>query len=933
MTMVAGQRLGPYEIQFLLGAGGMGEVYKARDTRLDRTVAIKVLPSNLASHPDRRARFEREAKTIASLNHPHICTLHDVGQQDGTTYLVMEHLVGESLADRLRRGPLPVAQVLDLGAQIADALAAAHRAGIVHRDLKPANVMLVGSGRTGSGTVRTVKLLDFGLAKLSAHGEAPAATMEDAATETATLTGRGTIVGTLPYMAPEQVQGLPADGRTDIWALGAILYEMATGVRAFDAGSAPSLIAAILAQEPPSLTARLPLTPPALDRTVRRCLAKQPEDRWASAHDIAEELRGLELDAKQAPTQARASAVTWPPRAAVLVTAALLVAALGAGIYLATQRRPGPSAAPVTGPVQRTLVRVSFEPGVQSEPTWSPDGRFIAYTANRAGNLDIWVQPVSGGDPVQVTKHPAHDMQPAWSPDGRWIAYRSERDPSGIYVAPALGGRERRVSSVGYRPQWSLDGSQLLVVDGEADAVELQERAFLVALDGGPPREVAPPSGTEFRRHVTWYPPGGMISYWASGDTGGICIESLDGSVRRTLRMSEEDNRRFAEAGIDLARFRWAPEGDAILFEAGSGYSHASGRWLANLWKVRVDPVGFEVRGVPERLTSGTTVDRGLALSADGSRVAFTSRTETTRLWAMPLDAHGVVSGAGMAITEPFSFNPSFDLSLDGNTVAYCAALAGRDAVQLWLLDLTSGRREMLEESLHCFGPRFSPDGRWISYRRGLRRPDGGVRTQIIALPRGKGEEWLMPNDLVVLTDWSANNDAVLGTCRADWDTLGARVCRAPVDGGSASSALIADSEWNLWQSRYSPDGRWVVFNAVPRRRGGFSTIGIARAEGGAWTRLTDPDRFADKPRWSPDGRSIYFVGNLEPPFFDVWALPLEPQTGRAAGKPSRVTRFDGPEETIPVNYATELGVSQHRLVLNVQESSGNIWVLDSVDR
>src|SRR5512136_1637379 len=278
MPLSSGARLGPYEIQGAIGAGGMGEVYKARDTRLDRTVAIKVLPAHVSPDPERRARFEREAKTIAGLTHSHICTLYDVGESEGSTFLVMEHLTGETLAQRLERGPLPLAQALTVGTEIADALAAAHRQGVVHRDLKPGNVMLTKAG---------AKLLDFGLAKLKGHGDRPAAAhLASAPTQSMPLTGEGMIVGTLQYMAPEQVEGKPADARTDLWALGAILYEMVTGKWAFEGTSAASLIGNIMNAEPASVSSLQPLTPPAVDRLVRQCLAKAPDDRWDTAHDV-----------------------------------------------------------------------------------------------------------------------------------------------------------------------------------------------------------------------------------------------------------------------------------------------------------------------------------------------------------------------------------------------------------------------------------------------------------------------------------------------------------------------------------------------------------------------------------------------------------------------------------------------------------------------
>src|SRR5215468_66278 len=290
MTLAAGTKLGPYEIQGPLGAGGMGEVYKARDTRLERTVAVKVLPKHLSASPEVRQRFEREAKTVSQLSHPHICALYDVGREGETEYLVMEYLEGETLAERLVKGPLPLEQTLRCGIEITDALDKAHRRGIVHRDLKPGNVMLTRSG---------VKILDFGLAK-AIQPESSAAAVTSLPTDGPALTAEGTIVGTLQYMAPEQLEGRESDARTDIFALGAVLYEMATGQKAFSGRSRASLIGAILRDEPPLVSAAQPMTPPALDRVVRTCLAKDPEERWQSAHDIKSELAWIAQAGSQA---------------------------------------------------------------------------------------------------------------------------------------------------------------------------------------------------------------------------------------------------------------------------------------------------------------------------------------------------------------------------------------------------------------------------------------------------------------------------------------------------------------------------------------------------------------------------------------------------------------------------------------------------------
>jgi tetratricopeptide (TPR) repeat protein len=329
MALEAGTRLGRYEVLGLLGAGGMGQVYRARDTRLERTVALKVLPVEFASEPIRRARFDREARAISALEHPHICTLYDVGEEGGRAYLVMEHLEGGTLAARLWKGPLPLAQVLEVGTQIADALATAHQHGIVHRDLKPGNVMLTKTG---------VKLLDFGLARLTGQGEHPVVEeLTSASTEADLLTGQGNILGTVPYMAPEQLEGRPADARTDIWALGVVLYEMLTGRRPFEGGSAATLIVAILQQEPPSLASLEPLAPPALEHVVGRCLAKDPDARWQTARDVASELGWISRGRTAAPapapstvTPARRRRRAWAHRA---VPALLLAAAAVTGVW------------------------------------------------------------------------------------------------------------------------------------------------------------------------------------------------------------------------------------------------------------------------------------------------------------------------------------------------------------------------------------------------------------------------------------------------------------------------------------------------------------------------------------------------------------------------------------------------------------------------
>ncbi len=409
MDIGTGTRFGPYEITAPLGAGGMGQVWRAKDTRLEREVAIKVLPHDFSANAQFQARFEREAKTISSLNHPHICTLHDVGHEDGTHYLVMEMIEGDSLADRLQKGRLPMDQVLRFGGQIADALDAAHRKGIIHRDLKPGNVMLTKAG---------AKLLDFGLAKAGAPTSGIMAGMTEMPTQARPLTQEGTILGTFQYMAPEQLEGEEADARTDIFALGALLYEMATGQRAFDGKTRTSLIASIVSGTPRSISELVPMTPPAFEHLVRRCLEKDPDDRLQSAHDIADELRWIAEAGSQAgvPVPIARRRVTRDRILAVALAAALVV--IGALALRAWQARFDRQQS-----FNLTIPAISAEYSRAGLATISPDGTMVAFTADgKDEKRRLWVRSLDSftATPLEGTETP---LTFCWSPDSRALAF------------------------------------------------------------------------------------------------------------------------------------------------------------------------------------------------------------------------------------------------------------------------------------------------------------------------------------------------------------------------------------------------------------------------------------------------------------------------------------------------------------------------------
>src|ERR1700736_3269627 len=525
MPILPGRRLGPYEILSAIGAGGMGEVYRAKDTRLNRIVAIKVLPSHLADSPELRERFEREARTIASLNHPHICVLHDIGQQDGVDYLVMEYLEGETLAQRLLKGPLPLELVLQYAIEISDALDKAHRKGVTHRDLKPGNIML-----TKTGT----KLLDFGLAKLKQEVAPANVQLSQLATADDPLTAKGTIVGTLQYMAPEQLEGKEVDARTDIFAFGAVMYEMATGKKCFEGKSQASLIAAILQIDPPSMSSLQPMTPPALDRVVKTCLAKDPDGRWQTAADITKQLKWIAEGGSQVgltPTAAMKGIRSLGRSTLILSLGALLFGASVAS--LATWNlKPAPAQPPkpvsrftITLPPGQQLAGVDIGPAV----ALSPDGTHVAYVAGQAGTQLLYHRAMDRleASPILGTEGA---INPFFSPDGQWVGFFA-------------GGKLKKVS-----------------VSGGA-ALTLGDAVFPRGANWGSQGTIAfAPTNGSVLKHVS---------------DGGSTLQSL------TRFEKGESSHRWPE---------FLPGGKAVLFVAGQ----AAGNWINT--QVAVQLVGKRSR-------------------------------------------------------------------------------------------------------------------------------------------------------------------------------------------------------------------------------------------------------------------------------------------------------------------------------------------------
>ena len=614
VPLTTNTRLGPYEIVGPLGAGGMGEVYLARDTRLGREVAIKVLPAELSNDPDRLQRFEREAKAVSALNHPHIVTLYEVGESPAGPFLVLEKIDGQSLRDLMRDGVLSVKRLLAIGAQVAEGLAKAHAAGIVHRDLKPENIMVSADG--------FAKILDFGLAKL-VYPELDADAIADATT-LAAKTGTAMILGTLGYLSPEQAAGKPADFRSDQFALGVILYELATGEPPFKRQTTAESLAAVIREELAPLRTRSPAVPAQLSWIVERCLAKHPNDRYASSKDLARDLADLRdhlseisLSGPRGHLDTRPQSSTWV-RQGVLAMGVLAIAA-GLGWFA---RGAAPT---TTAPLSIDIERLTALPGVESEPTIAPDGKSVAYVRNG----DLYLQRVGGRNPILLTPNsPARDFAPAFSPDGKRLAFNSDRDGGGIYVMGETGENVRRVTTRGFRPAWTPDGRELVFAASSADvgydgnlgqrleAVEIQSEKIRTIFDGSAQSPAVSPNG----RHV---------AFWGL-ETGGTAQRDLWTVPLAGLQPGQTPTRLTNDAAHDWSP-EWSPDGRWLYF-----VSERSGS--PNLWRIPMDEASGRSRGAPQPVTLSSSYVARVRGSSDGKTFVFSSRSLSTQLMRATFD-------------------------------------------------------------------------------------------------------------------------------------------------------------------------------------------------------------------------------------------------------------------------------------------------------
>ena len=651
-----------------------------------------------------------------------------------------------------------------------------------------------------------------------------------------------------------------------------------------------------------------------------------PTGRASQWHEPPDPAAGSEADGDADERVLTAVAVPAARWSIAGVFAAISCVLLAIVVAATVPRRADPTPQP-----RRTLQRITFdEAALPRDASWSPDGQWVVYTSDRAGNADLWKQRLGDPDPVRLTTSEVNESQPHWSPDGRSIVFRSERDGGGLHIIPAGGGDERIVSTFGYEPLWSPDGT--LILFKRTVVLPALPTIYVVGLDGRPPRPVRPDILGPFSSlHAAWHPDGKRISIWGvtGEDEMRFVTVPLDGGSPTAHQISARVHRDFAS--VSARTFVWAPSGRHIYFEGSTGDTE-------NVWRVTVDPVtGAWVDG-PERLTTGAGQESHVAISPDGTRVTFTTTSSRTRLWAFPLNrTNGRLSGQPFPITSGSTGEVDFDVRADGAKLAYRAVRAGRN--ELWERSIADGQERLLLSSTDArlTKPRWSPDGTRLAFSRCPTRGHA-VAVSLVHVD-GSGERVVTtPGRLEMqMSDWSKDGQSILGACRFSPSERYSS-CLVPVSNGDQTAhpavrVIASDPKRNLFNQRFSPDQRWITFLAHDLLYASTSTIYVASATGGPWIAMTDGGWFDDKPRWSPDGRIVYFVSNRSG-IANIWGRRFETSTGAPIGEPFPVTSFRSAQfQLTPRTVQMDIAITATHLLLPMSESRSDIWMLSQVDR
>jgi eukaryotic-like serine/threonine-protein kinase len=901
---LVGQTLLHYRVTEKIGEGGMGAVYKAVDTHLDRPVAVKVLPPDKVADPERKARFVQEAKAASALRHPNIVVIHDIASDRGLDFIVMELVEGQPLDQLVGRRGLKLGEALAYAVQIADGLAKAHGAGIVHRDLKPTNVMVTADG--------LVKILDFGLAKLtetSPSSEAgPTMTI---GREEKPRTEEGYILGTAAYMSPEQAEGRKVDARSDIFSFGTVLYEMLTGRRAFGRDSRIKTLAAVLNEEPKPASAVIETVPGELERIIGRCLRKDPQRRWQTMSDLKVALQDLKEDSESGKLQAPAAARKGPGRL-VGIAAGVVIIATAVLLVKLVLLKP-------KGPVEYDIIPMTFDSGMTSFPTLAPKGDLMAYVSDREGNgnLDIWVQQVSGGEPLRLTDHPADDWFPSFSPDGSKIAFRSERDGGGIYVIDALavGGQPRRVADQGFAPKFSPDGQWIayLVLPGSLEARHF--KVYIVSPKGGEPRPILADFRFNFIVHgasLVWSPDSRSLLFSGRplGDPKGTdwWVAPIDGS--EPVRTHALDNLGLRA----IVQFPAGWAGTSVYYVAGTTIEGV------NLFVARIDRKTRQITGPASAVTNGPGMKLFPSVMSDG-RIFFTEMNVAMNAWSVPARTdEAAVSAKPYRLTQDRmqDFGPT--VSRDGSRATF-SAFGGVQAarMEVRILDLRSGEEAKFPMRAISIdqNARLSPDGTLLAYRDIV----DGKETTFLASLNGAAPRPLCEGGFV--TGFFPANDAVLVRFKPD------ELVRMNILSGEKQIVLSSRGDV-IGDACLSPDGRSIAWQAG--EPDGRTAIRITPVEGPADGKrqavtATEADRFLASPGWSPNGRWLYYLSE-KTGRCSILAREFDPRTGVFRGD-ERVV-LETIESRLWLNYPKgngQISVAADKIVFEGTGMTGNIYL------
>ncbi len=885
---MTGRTLSHYQILEQLGSGGMGEVYKARDTKLNRFVAIKVLKAEHLAQASRKQRFIQEAQAASALNHPNIVTIHEIDQRDGIDFMVMEFITGKTLDARIPRQGMRLNEALRVAVQVAEGLRRAHAAGIVHRDLKPSNIMVADDG--------LVKVLDFGLAKLTE--QAPISQDEETRTERPE-TEEGTVLGTTAYMSPEQAEGRKLDERTDIFSFGVVLYEMLSGRRPFDGDSRAAMVSALLKEEPKPLEN----IPSDLEKVIRRCLRKDRDKRFQHVDDVKIALDEIREDSESGKFETSppktAAAKRWPLAAAA---AAAAMALAGAGYFYWREPAKTPSQA---GPVLR---QITFDRGLTTEPAIWAAGNMVAYASDRSGNnLDIWLQHLETKEARRLTTHEADDREPSFSPDGSRIAFRSEREGGGIYLISTVGGTERKIASDGRTPRFSPDGNWIAYSTG-SEELPLGGRLYLIPADGGTPRRLALELTGAWS--AGWSPNGKWLLAW--GDHGRsvdwYAVPVDGGPARKTGALAFLRKMNLTESSLSA----WAEDG--VIFSARSGDA-------MNVWRLELDPVTFQPKGEPHRLTSGNNLEmRGTAV---GKRLVFASLQENADIWSLPLEPNTArITGDVQRITDDAAPNYGSGVTADGRQVVVHTQLG--DATQVVMVDLARRQERLLATAQRGVNPapRISPDGAWVAFSdlengKSVARliPAAGGPGRILCEACGS-RNWADSKQLIVTFTGSKRVTGLMTIETGHYNPF------LPYTSAPATAAPQTSRDVR-WIAFYHPidDGRTKMFVAPVRR------TPVAESE---WIQINEGLHWDAVPEFSPDGKTLYFFSHRDG-FRCHWAMKFDPATGKRVGSPFAVQHYHSARRSPSyVRYGRVAnGVAKDKIVFTMAERTGNIWMAE----